>query len=257
MKFMRSTLGLVGLGIFGFAQAGSLWATDTSGNLYTVDTTTAAATFVGNHGLSLESLAMHDATGTLYGADSSGDLYSLNTLNGAATLIGNTGLGNIEGMDFAGNFLFGFDFSNQPTLYTLDTTTAAASLYVQSNVATGSVRTFCFDSGNNNALMATDNPLFQTLHSMVPSGTTTNIGSLGNEGVYGMDLVGNDYFGLGSEGQLWQIDMTTGGKTLIGDTGDQFWLGAASAAQPVPEPATIAAIGLGLAAVARRRRKSA
>ena len=257
MKLIRTALGLVGLGVFGIASAGTLWGTDTSSNLYLVDTTTAVATLVGNHGLFLESLAYDDSTGSLYGADDSGSLYSLNTSTAAATLIGNTGLGNIEGMDFAApGLLYGFDFTSQPNLYSLDLSTAAPTFFIQSDTVTGAVRTFCFNPAVDRALMATDQPSFQTLQSMAPNGATTAIGSLGGDGIYGMDFVGNDLFGLGGGGELWRIDASTGGKVLVGNTGSNFWLGAA-AINPVPEPATIAAIGLGLAALARRRRKSA
>jgi hypothetical protein len=257
MKFTRTLLGLAGLSVFAFASAGTLYGTDTSANLYSIDTNTAVATLIGSHGLTLESLAYDDSTGLLYGADAGGTLFNINKFTGAASAIGNTGLGNIEGMDFAGpGLLYGFDFSSQPTIFTLDLSTAAATPFVQSDTVTGVVRTFCFDPTVNLALMATDNPSFQTLHGMLSSGVTTNIGSLGSAGIYGMDTIGNDLFGLGGNGELWSIDAATGEKVLIGNTGGNFWLGAASV-QVVPEPATIAAIGLGLAAMARRRRKSA
>jgi hypothetical protein len=253
----KSRLAIVGLGLClaGLSQAGTLYGTDTQSNLYTIDTTTAAATLIGNHGLFLESLAF-DGT-NLYGASSSGILYSINTSTAAATAIGDTGLGNVESMDFSGGLLFAFDFAPQPTLFTLDTTTGAASSFVQSDTVTGSVRAFAFNPSSTVALMATDLPSSQTLHGMVPSGATTQIGFLGDEGVYGMDFVGADLFGLGGGGQLWQIDSATGSKSLIGNTGGNFWLDATTANNPVPEPATMAAMGLGLAALARRRRKSA
>jgi len=252
MKLIRLATPLVLVGAVCVSHAGTLFGTDTASNLYSIDTVTANATLIGNHGFVLESLAYNGTT--LYGASSSGNIYSLSTLTGAATFIGSTGLGNIEGLDFAGAVLFAFDFASQPTIYTINTSNGAATPFVQSNLVTGAVRTFAFTPDNSQALMATDSPTFQTMHSMNTSGVTTQIGSLGSDGVYGMDFVGNDLFGLGGNGQLWQFNPTTGGKTLIGSTGSQFWLGAAAA--PVPEPATITAIGIGLAAFARRRRKS-
>jgi hypothetical protein len=82
---------------------GTLWASD-GFSLYTVNTTTGAATFVGNLGFSPGSgitggLAFDPSSGTLYlnGYPSLfGSLYSVNTTTGKATLIGANGVLGID-----------------------------------------------------------------------------------------------------------------------------------------------------------------
>lgn len=68
-------------------------------SLYTVSTTTGAATSVGVHGLTdLFALAYGPSTGLLYGITSNGNLYRLSVTSGAATLLGSTGVNGINGL---------------------------------------------------------------------------------------------------------------------------------------------------------------
>jgi hypothetical protein len=80
------------------------FAVDDTGNLSSVDLTTAAATPIGYTGQLLEGLAV-SPQGSLFGTDDYGDLYSVSKTTGAATLIGSTGLGDIEGLGFRGTTL--------------------------------------------------------------------------------------------------------------------------------------------------------
>lgn len=87
-------------------------------SLYTVNTSTGAATLVGSHGVDdLFSLGYDPTSGTMYGAQFSGGtgIYTLNTSNGAATQIGNSqsglggmtyvpGIGMVASQDGTGSF---------------------------------------------------------------------------------------------------------------------------------------------------------
>ncbi|RYG25184.1 PEP-CTERM sorting domain-containing protein [bacterium] len=252
MRHFISFLALCTLATGAFGQVA--YGTDSDRNLYRIDLPTATATLIGNHGQFLESIARNESTNELYGADNGGNLFSLDVNTGAATLIGDTGLGNLEGMDFAEDILYATDFSSPASLYVLDPTTAGSSLFVTSDTATGQVRTMAFDESFSVAYLLADSPTFQTLYAMTPSGVTTGIGSvLTGAGIYGMDVIGGVLWGLSGDGGVYKIDQSTGDVTFVGDTGDQFWLGMTSA-EAVPEPASMAALGLGALALLRRRR---
>jgi hypothetical protein len=53
---------------------------------------------------------------------------------------------------------------------------------------------------------------------------------------------------------LYTINLATGAATAVGSTGSGNLLGLMYY-DPIPEPGTMLALGVGLAAVARRRRK--
>ncbi len=255
MKRLIGILALASLTI-GSVLAQDAYATDGNGDLYRVNLPTATATLIGNHGQFLEGLARNETTGDLFGTSSGGELYSIDKTTGAATDIGSTGLGNVEGLDFAGDFLFGTDFNSPVTINSIDPLTGAATAFVTSDMKTGAVRAMAFNSAFTNAYMIGDEPVFQSLYAMPTSGVTTLVGTLNTtDFVAAIDnFGGDDFWGLATNGDVLRIDIATGGTTLIGNTGGHVWLDMTTA-EPVPEPATMAALGLGCAALLRRRRK--
>ena len=86
-----------------FAPNGILYGVSFA-NLYTINTTTAAATLVGATGQTLNALVF-GADGTLYSAGPSGtNLYTVNTTTGSASSIGNIGFASAGDLAFnAGN----------------------------------------------------------------------------------------------------------------------------------------------------------
>jgi hypothetical protein len=74
--------------------------------LYSINQATAAATLIGNLGVSDVNGLVFGENGTLYGSALSGGFYNINPATGAATLIGNTGFSSAGDLAFIGNTLF-------------------------------------------------------------------------------------------------------------------------------------------------------
>jgi Domain of unknown function (DUF4394) len=113
----QPTLGMGGLDFDGagnlYCYASYLTAGGTASGLYSVNTTTGAATLIGNSGQSLQDLAWNPADNMMYGINSVTNvarLYRVNLTNGTTALVGTiTGLPatNLEvglACDSAGNF---------------------------------------------------------------------------------------------------------------------------------------------------------
>jgi hypothetical protein len=103
----------------------------TTTNIYTINTTTGAATVVGPTGTSLMIDIAINSAGQMYGMDIGTDsLYSINTATGAATLIGLIG--------FNANFAQGMDFDKTTgVLYSWLYLGAGVNHFVQYDLATG------------------------------------------------------------------------------------------------------------------------
>lgn len=259
MKYGIRSLALAALGcatvVSAFAQ--TAYAVDTNGDLYVVGLPSGSTSLVGNTGKFLESLAYDPSTGRLFGHDTNSTLYELSTVNGSVVGSWNTGLGNVEGMDFAGpNNLWMTDFNSPMTTYNWDTSTNSPGALGPYNTvsATGSVRAMCFDPLVQNELFYGDQPTFQTLWQFDGINPANALGDNSAAGVYAMDYAGATLYGMGANGDIFTINPLDGSVAVTANTGGQFWLGM-STLNPVPEPATMLALGGALAGLAARRKR--
>ncbi|BAZ47538.1 hypothetical protein NIES4103_01390 [Nostoc sp. NIES-4103] len=251
MKFVQNlifasigaTLGLT-LEVSSALAAPFGFGVDTNSSLYSIDLGSGNATLIGNTGVFLEGIAI-DQSGNLFGTDIGGELYSLDSSNGSSALIGGTGLGNIEALDFLGNTLLGVDFNSTPTVYAINVTDASVTTVTTSATTIGAVRSGTV-LDNNTLLVRSDEDGFGNsgnfLHTFdLTTGATSLIGNLTNI-TAALDFASDgNLYGLRDNGEVVVIDPSNASETVIGNTGNQFWLGLAATSQPsvtVPEPSS-------------------
>jgi hypothetical protein len=257
---MSLVAGILSLSVRSAAADQFGFAVDATGNLSSVDLTTATAKLIGPTGQFLEGLAI-SPQGALFGTDFLGNLFSVSSTTGAAAFIGSTGLGDIEGLTFRGATLIGTNFSplgGPTTVSAINTATAAATAIT--SFSQGPVRAMALVNPNT-IDVASDSPVSQSLVQVnLLNGANTNLGQLpsmgaaliaalnfGTDGVlYALDPLGNEF-----------IINSNGAGTRVGNTGGQDWLDLTMAStvgppSTVSEPNSMALLliaGLGLISI--------
>jgi hypothetical protein len=251
-------------------------------NLYTIDTTTGAATLVGDTGFNLRGLAIDPVTGRAYASlaeqnsgGTAGGLYEINLATGAASLIGGTqnfcemtfdGAGNLFGYGTRVGAADGYDYLS------IDVNTGVGTLLSSTALNTANYAIFgiAYSSADDETY------LYQQWFSGsggeglwtidLTDGTPTLVVSSTGQ-FYRPDLAADDSGNLytidrqfGATGtSLYSLDKTTGLTTSIGlnGVGLNSITFANSATATVPEPGALAVFGLGLLGLGYARRKRA
>lgn len=223
-------------------------------------------------------------TNELYGIGSSNRLYKIDTMTGMASAVGDPFSPALDGVEF------GFDFN--PTVDRIRLTSSTGQnlrLHPDTGAVVGVDTMLSYAAGDmnagkmpkvvgsayiNNFHGATSTILYNidseqdVLVTQIPpnAGVLNTVGSLGMKigSLVGFDIMtmsGMDmaYVAAVEEGDFrsWfhSIDLSTGKLKTIGAIGGTAFLVRDIALNPVPEPATMVALGLGAAALIRRRRK--
>lgn len=220
------------------------------------------------------------ATGALYGLGDSNRLYIINPTTGLATPVGNPGAFTLNGTFFGVDFNPTVDrlrvVSNTEQNLRIDpndgTLTATdAALNAAGNVVAAAY-TNNFPGASSTALYVIDSVSGRLglVSSPNAGGPITDIGSLGLSPNFGQ-FVGFDISGatgiayasifVGEPGaQLYRINLATGAATSLGLLGPAFGGIHTIAVAAVPEPSSVALLGIGaagaLGAYWRRRLRS-
>jgi hypothetical protein len=228
-------------------------------------------------GESLLGIDLRPADGSIYGLGSSSRLYRIDAATGAATAVGAPGAFALSGT------AFGFDFNptvdrirvvsdtgqnlrlnpNDGALAATDGPLAFAAGDVNAGAtpnAVGSAYTNNFAGATTTTLYNLDARLGALLTQNPPNaGTLNTVGSLGVpvSGLAGFDISGPTglaYAALagatGGPSVLYRINLAAGAATALGTIGGGVPLRGLTVATAVPEPGSLALLGLGAIALA-------
>jgi streptogramin lyase len=163
---------------------------------------------------------------TMYVGDSRGNLFTVDIATGAGTLVGNNGVAMTDiAFNPSGN-LYGITFGE---LYSINPTTAAATLIGTVTNAGSTMNSLVFDSSGTLWAATSDNII--KINTSTAAGTVVATGAYHSAGDLAFDSEGGAMFLTQDTGNLAKINQTTGAITTIGSMGlsDVYGFGRDSA----------------------------
>jgi hypothetical protein len=236
--------------------------------LYSVDTTTGGATFIGNTGQSLRGLAINPLTGRAYASASTQSggtgFYEIDLASGTASIIST--LGNFATLEFDGlGNLYGYTSRNTGyDFFNIDEINGTGVLLNDNALNTGVHALFdiAFSSFDNEMYFyqqwsgGTGDGI-STVN--LADGTVTSV-STGPLQQYRPDIAvdnSGNFYALDrvTNSSLYSLNTTTASTSLIGLNGVRLQSIAFAENVQVPEPSTLAIFALGMIGLASRRFK--
>lgn len=269
---------LAGQAVAGFSQPVAFALNDSGTSLYSFNVDSPGSTnFIGtvtglDSGDSIVGIDFRPATFELYGLSRSGKLYTIDINNGAATPIGGNGA-TLTGSSF------GVDFN--PTVDRVRVTgsstqnlrmhpTTGNVVFTDANLAyadgsspfvVGSAYTNNFAGSTSTTLYNLDSRTDTLLTQIPPNAGQVNlVGGLGIDfdERAGFDIHGSNAYAVLNTGAsfsgFYQIDLTTGAATFLGEIGDGRGTVFFGSLAIIPAPGVAGVLGLAGVTTLRRRR---